>query len=90
MSLDVKILQMERGGQMPPTDTQLRTILAAERFALLRTEASASADPVSRVRRRLGGMLVTAGLRLAADAGCDRNGPGTVVGDSVGVIGRAR
>ncbi len=75
---------------MPATDTQLRTILAAERFALLRTEASAPASRRGHVRLRLGGMLVAAGLRLAADSRCDRNGPGTVVGDSVGVIGRAR
>lgn len=53
---------------MPQTDTQLRTILAAERFALLRTDASASARRTGQMRRRLGGMLVAAGLRLAPDA----------------------
>lgn len=75
---------------MPPTDTELRTILAAERFALLRAEASASGDHAGHVRRRLGGMLVAAGVWLASDAGRHRNGPGTVVGDSVGVSGRTR
>jgi hypothetical protein len=81
-SLDVKILQIERGAQMPPTDTQLRTILAAERFALLRAEASAPAGRTGHIRRRLGGMLVAAGLRLAPDAGRHRIGRGTVVGRS--------
>ena len=75
---------------MPPTDRQLRTILAAERFELLRADASAPGGRDRRIRRRLGGTLVAAGLRLAPDAGRDRNGPGTVVGESVGVIGRTR
>lgn len=74
---------------MPPTDTQLRTILAGERFELLRAQWS-SPGRAGHIRHRLGGMLVAAGLRLAPDAGRDRTGPGTVVGDSVGVIGGTR
>jgi hypothetical protein len=72
--------------QMPPTDTQLRTILAGERFELLRTQWSSPGGRAGHIRHRLGGMLVAAGVRLAPDAARDRNGPGTVVGDSVGVI----
>jgi hypothetical protein len=48
-------------------DTQARRIIASERAELLRVgvaEARAAAGP----RNRLGGMLISAGLRLAPDA----------------------
>lgn len=75
---------------MQPMDTRARARLAAERFELLRDDARSSPVPAGRVRVRAGRLLVAAGLRLAADAGRGRNGPGTALGDSVGVIGRTR
>jgi hypothetical protein len=75
---------------MQPMDTQARRRLATERFELLRDDARPPARPAGHVRLRLGGLLVAAGLRLAPEARPDRNGPGTVVGDSVGVIARRR
>jgi hypothetical protein len=89
-SLDIKILHIERGVMMQPMDIQGRSRLAAERFELLRDDAGSSSAPIRHLRLRLGSLLVGAGLRLAPDAGRDRNGPGTVVGHSVGVIGTRR
>jgi hypothetical protein len=75
---------------MQPMDTEARRRLAAERFELLQNDAQAPARSSRQVRLRVGGLLVAAGVRLAPETRPDRNGPGTVVGHSVGVIGTRR
>jgi len=50
-----------------PTDTHARRILATDRHELLRN-APPAPGPTRHVRRRLGSLLVGAGVRLAPDA----------------------
>jgi hypothetical protein len=50
---------------MYPIDVQGRKLLAAERFQLLATDARVSFRPAQNLRRRLGRLVIAAGLRLA-------------------------
>jgi len=50
-----------------PTDVQGRKLLAAERFELLGADAQPSLRPARHLRRRLGRLVIAAGLRLAPE-----------------------
>jgi hypothetical protein len=53
---------------MHPNDTEGRRLIAAERIRRLRGDDRLDCRPVGATRRRLGALLVSAGVRLAPDA----------------------
>ena len=52
---------------MRPSDFQLESILVADRTAMLRAAAAAAGRAAPGLRRRLGKLLVGAGVRLAPE-----------------------
>jgi hypothetical protein len=60
---------------MHPIDVQGRKLLAAERFQLLGADAKPSLHPARHLRRRLGGLVIAAGLRLAPEVLDPRGAP---------------
>jgi hypothetical protein len=60
---------------MHPIDVQGRNLLAAERFDLLGADAQPSLHPARHLRRRLGKIVVAAGLRLAPEQTCSARAP---------------